>query len=253
MLFYLGTHMPGWLGQLTVPLFVSRRRLTARKSLPRATARWCLDSGGFTELSMFGRWETTLDEYVADVRRFKRDIGRLDWVSPQDWMCEPHMLDLTGKTVAAHQVLTVDNFLRLREKLGPLVIPVLQGWEFDDYLRCVELYAAAGVDLTAEQIVGVGSVCRRQNTAEAGQIFRALAALGLRLHGFGVKATGLQSYADALASADSMAWSYRARRDHPLPGCTHKSCANCMKFALKWRDQTILSKTAQQTLWKEYE
>jgi hypothetical protein len=33
-----------------------------------------------------------------------------------------------------------------------------------------------------------------------------------------------------------MAWSYAARRDPPRPGCTsHKNCANCLRYAAKWR------------------
>jgi hypothetical protein len=53
-------------------------------------------------------------------------------------------------------------------------IPVLQGWTLQDYLRCIELYQAAGVNLTEAPIVGVGSVCRRQSTAEIGQIMLML-------------------------------------------------------------------------------
>lgn len=49
-LFYLGTHQPQWLGRYDVPMFISRRRLSSRKSLPQARGRWALDSGGFTEL-----------------------------------------------------------------------------------------------------------------------------------------------------------------------------------------------------------
>jgi hypothetical protein len=33
------------------------------------------------------------------------------------------------------------------------------------------------------------------------------------MHGFGVKTQGLAMYADSLTSADSLAWSYWARRD----------------------------------------
>ena len=33
-----------------------------------------------------------------------------------------------------------------------------------------------------------------------------------------------------------MAWSYAARRQPPLPGCTgHKNCANCLTYATRWR------------------
>jgi len=64
----------------------------------------------------------------------------------------------------------------------------------------------------------VAAVCRRQATGEIEVIFDALASLGLRLHGFGVKTGGLARYADCLASADSLAWSFEARRTAPLAG-----------------------------------
>src|SRR5207247_6979053 len=67
----------------------------------------------------------------------------------------------------------------------------------------------AGVDLAREPPVGVGSVCRRQPTAEIEVVFHTLASLGLRLHGLGVKTGGLARYADCLGSADSLAWSFR--------------------------------------------
>jgi hypothetical protein len=239
MKFYLGTHMvsqPWW--DASVPLFVSRRRLADRKTLPTAHAPWVLDSGGFTELNLYHYWQTPSTQYAQEVRRFADEIGQLAWVAPQDWMCEPFILAKTRATVREHQTRTVASVVDLRIMLGEIVIPVLQGWTLDDYLRCIDLYTLAGFDLTKEPIVGIGSVCRRQNMTEAGHIFRRLHhELGDRLHGFGVKLTGLESYSDALASADSMAWSYRARRDWPLEGCTHKSCNNCLRYALRWRSQ----------------
>jgi hypothetical protein len=239
--FYLGTHETSWLGKLTdVPLFVSHRRLALRKGLPRATTDWALDSGGFTELSMFGEWRTTPEQYVAAVRRYRDEIGRLQWASPQDSMCESWVIAKTGLSVHEHQVLTVENYQRLRD-LDPELpwVPVIQGDDLDAYRRCVDLYDDAGVDLTAEPKVGVGSVCRRQGTASIALILETLAAMGLKLHGYGVKADGLRAAGQYLTSADSMAWSYRARRDaqegHGFPGCTHKTCANCLSYALRWR------------------
>jgi hypothetical protein len=68
--------------------------------------------------------------------------------------------------------------------------------------------------------------------------------MGIRLHGFGVKTGGLHLYGHHLASADSMAWSYTARRLPPLPGCTsHANCANCFTYATHWRAR-ILSRLA---------
>jgi hypothetical protein len=253
--FYLGTHhaTPRWWDS-GVPLFVSRRILTGRQTLPAATTGWALDSGGFTELTMYGRWRTDDTQYIQDVLRFQREIGMLEWVAPQDWMCEPFIVAKTGGTVSVHQKLTVENFLHLRDQLGTLVIPVLQGWTRDDYHNCWGLYEHMGVDLEDEPLVGLGSICRRQNMSEAETIVRSLQPL--RLHGFGVKTEGLNSFGDALASADSMAWSFEARRlkrrydrqdplfewpkqmlcgdMHPHPHKA-KSCSNCLPWALRWR------------------
>jgi hypothetical protein len=54
-----------------------------------------------------------------------------------------------------------------------------------------------------------------------------------------MKKQGLEASGMFLASADSMAWSFNARRVTPLDGCTHKTCANCEKFALLWRDTLV--------------
>lgn len=242
MEFFLGTHHPDWLGKTDVPLFVSRRALHKRKTFPRALGRWALDSGGFTELSLHGKWTVPTKRYVEEVRRFRDSVGQLAWASPCDWMCEPEMLRRTGKTVAEHQRLTVDNLLELRSLAPDLpFIPVLQGWTRGDYYDCVDLYEKAGIDLCSEPIVGIGTVCRRQNTLMAQTTIRMLSMDGIRLHGFGFKKQGLKACGDVLASADSMAWSSHGRREPPLPGhaSRHKNCANCLEFALLWRSDLL--------------
>jgi hypothetical protein len=187
--FYLGTHRPSWLWKVTdVPLFPVLGELRARRShFPAATTDWALDSGGFTELSKHGRWTVVPEDYAAFVRRCSEELGRLQWASPQDWMCEPWIVAKTGLSVAEHQRRTIENYLTLRTIAPDLpFIPVLQGWTLDDYHRHVDDYAAAGVDLTTEPTVGVGSVCRRQATAEIVWIIEQLRGRGLRVHGFGV-------------------------------------------------------------------
>ena len=189
---------------------------------------------------MYGGWRTTAAEYVAAVRRYRDEIGNLEWAAPMDWMCEPFMLAKTGLTVAEHQRRTVANYLELCSMAPDLpFVPVLQAWSRADYLRCLDLYQESGIDLTAEPLVGVGSICRRQATGEIEAIVHSLASLGLRLHGFGVKAGGLVRYADCLVSADSLAWSFEARRAAPLAGCTHANCANCPRYATAWRERTL--------------
>jgi len=236
--FFLGTHLQHWLREVDVPLFVSRRRLVRVQTPPRAVTDWALDSGGFTELSMHGTFTVSALAYAAEVRRFSDEVGRMVWAAPQDWMCEPWIVAKTGLSVVEHQRRTVDNFLTLRAELGPLVIPVLQGWSLEDYDRCADLYASAGIDLAAESTVGLGSVCRRQATDEIGQIVSAMAGRGIRCHGFGVKSDGIALYGHLLTSCDSLAWSYSGRRGGT---CTHRKsrCANCLHYALAWRTRVL--------------
>jgi hypothetical protein len=246
--FYLGTHEVAWLARTDVALFVSHRRLATRRRLPVARAGCALDSGGFSELSLYGRWHTTPTAYAAAIARYRDHIGSLEWAAPQDWMCEPAIIAKTGRTVLDHQHATVASVLELRARVdGVRVVPVLQGWRLGDYLRCADLYHDAGIDLAREPLVGLGSVCRRQATGEIAAITAALAGEGIALHGFGVKTAGLARYARRLASADSMAWSYNARRHPPLPGCRHANCANCLRWALRWR-ATVLRRLRTEQL-----
>lgn len=254
MIFYLGTDMPSWLWRhelADIPLFVSHRRMAPRRSpFPPALAPYAIDSGAFTEVNTHGRWVTTPAEYVEALRRYADELGPFDFAAPQDSMCEPFVLDrvasVTGRrpTVEDQQARTVGNLLDLRELAPDLpIVPVLQGWTVDDYLDCVNLYRDAGIDLRAEPLVGVGSVCRRQGTGEIDVVLSGLAAMGLRLHGFGVKTRGFGRLSSSLASADSMAWSYNGRRN-PDPSHGHATCAHCVDHALAWRRRVLASADA---------
>ena len=167
-------------------------------------------------------------------------------LSGSEHMTEQHILARTGASLRMHQHRTGKNYLRLCD-LDPNLpfIPVLQGQSVADYHRSADWYERHGVDLAALPLVGVGSICRRQHTAEVEQILRSLAARGYRLHAFGAKVLGLERYADAIASSDSMAWSRRGRY---VPRCTptHRTESNCLRFALSWHQNLIAKFPARQ-------
>jgi hypothetical protein len=243
--FRLATHKAHHLEQTAVPLLVANQNLAGRKTLPRALGPWALDSGGFMQLRKSGRWQFTAMTYLANIARYQAEIGNLEWAAPMDHMCELDIRNSTGKSTAEHQFLTMLSFIELTELWpkvgdGPCpVIPVLQGWSGAEYLWHEEMYRAAGIDLAAFPLVGLGSVCRRSNTMS---ILRVVIELShLRLHGFGVKRTGLPMYGSYLASADSAAWSLDARYEPPIEGHTHQHCNNCLEYALNWRAQTLAS------------
>lgn len=249
--FWLGTHKPIWLERTDVPLFIADQNLRDRRTLPKARGPWALDSGGFMQLRNTGRWQFTAREYVQRIARYQAEIGNLAWASPMDRMCEDVILAATGQNVATHQWKTLENYIELitiwEMEVGGRcpIIPVLQGWAGFEYLRHMDMYRAAGIDLDSFPVVGVGSVCRRQNTLSIGRIFLELHPL--RMHGFGVKRQGLRGYGHLLASADSMAWSLDATHNPPMEGHTHQHCGNCLDYALRWRSE-MLSNLGWETL-----
>jgi hypothetical protein len=255
--FYVGTHQPGWLATAPMPLFISDRRLRTYKTLPRAATTWALDSGAFTELSRHGNWDhgPTPRQYAARIRRYTDHIGHLAWAAPQDWMCEPAILTRTGLTITGHQQRTITSVLQLRDAdPGLPVIPVLQGWTPSGYLRCADAYHHAGINLAAEPLIGIGSICRRQATTQTELILATLHARGLtRLHGFGIKIQGLIRCGHLLTSADSMAWSFAARHQPPLPGCEtrHLNCANCPRYAARWYTHVRTTLTTTSTAYTQ--
>lgn len=91
MRFFLGTHVVSWLWDARfrgVPLFVSAPQLRGRASFARAVTDWACDSGGFSSIFMFGRYDVSAAEYVRELADWNERIGRLLWAAPQDWMCE---------------------------------------------------------------------------------------------------------------------------------------------------------------------
>lgn len=178
-----------------------------------------MDSAAFSTLSIHGKYPQSAGEYVQQIRRWQH-CGTLHAAVTQDFMCEPHMLTKTGCTIAEHQALTVARYDVIRSLTPPdiYIMPVLQGWMPSDYVTHLNSY---GARLSLGAWVGVGSICKRNSTpAVVYTILHTIksARPDLRLHGFGLKITTLQSSArDLLYSADSMAWSFRARKQGRNP------------------------------------
>jgi hypothetical protein len=210
--FFCGLHQPSDAKHFQAA-FISVNRLRGRKTF--VVGDWIMDSGAFTEISTHGHYRAPVAEYAAEIRRWARN-GRLLAAVSQDWMCEPWILERTGLTVEAHQQFTIERYdaLCAENTAGVYVMPVLQGYALTDYVRHL---AAYGDRLQLGAWVGVGSVCKRNGNPRAIEaVLSAIKAVrpDLRLHGFGLKTTALRSALvfDLLHSADSMAWSYHARK-----------------------------------------
>lgn len=211
----MGIHQPSDAGKVPAA-FISVLRLWNRKSAIKATD-WIMDSGAFSIILKHAGYppEMSPSAYAERIRRFAGS-GNLLAAVAQDYMCEPSMIARTGLSVTDHQRLTIERYdaLLTEDTAGIYVLPVLQGYAAADYVRHLRQY---GERLTFGAWVGVGSICKRNG--DASTIAEVLTAIkrerpDLRLHAFGLKTTALDSVLvrDSLETADSMAWSYAARR-----------------------------------------
>lgn len=231
MLFFPGIHEVCD-AHKTPRCMISVNRLATRKS-GFTVGEWILDSGAFTSVTKHGGYKpSSLPSYASQVIRWSGNGNLLAAVS-QDYMCEPFVLNRTGMTIADHQRLTIYRYKALR-KIVPTAIPlmpVLQGYAPIDYVSHIRQY---GNLLSQGLWVGVGSVCKRNSST--GAVEAVLTAIAkerpdLKLHGFGLKLTALQSeiVQNLLHSSDSMAWSFAARRQ----GRSSHDINECLRYTQK--------------------
>lgn len=213
MKFFVGIHQPSDAKHIDAA-FISVNRLRGRKS-GFAVGRWIMDSGAFSTILTHGGYPDPPETYAVEIKRWAGN-GELLAAVAQDYMCEAHMLKITGLTIADHQRLTIERYdaLTACDTGGVYIMPVLQGYSPADYVSHIRQY---GARLAPGAWVGVGSVCKRNGSPAA--IEEILLAIkrerpDLRLHGFGLKVTALRSglVRKLLHTADSMAWSFAARK-----------------------------------------
>jgi hypothetical protein len=226
MKFYVGLHKAYQAVHFDRALISINSVRNRRK--PIVNDDWILDSGAFSEIAIYGRYRYEPSVYAAEINRLASFNRGLRVAVSQDYMCEPTMLERTGLNIIGHQTLTIERYDALLPLVGVYLMPVLQGYDRKDYLSHIEQY---GARLRPGMLVGVGSICKRNSSvAEIETILLAInhRRPDLHLHGFGLKISALRSglVRDKLYSADSMAWSYAARRQ----GRNQNSWQEAMRF-----------------------
>lgn len=194
-----------------------------------------LDSGGFVAMKRYGGFRFSAEQYAGLAAEMKPR-----WWAQMDQCCEPEVagdrsevlrrIDRTAANLMECRALARDVGAE-----APLM--VLQGWKPEDYVS-----GPAFDDPAFEwpEVIGVGSVCRRDLHGPCGLI-AVLKRIDetlpphVRLHLFGVKgaaAVALRSH-PRVESVDSMAWSARARVVAREAG---KPCDNALRaeFMEKW-------------------
>ena len=225
---------------------LSAYALRGRKS-PPSVGRWMLDSGAFTQVTNFGDFIQSPEEYVRLAVRFQ-DAGDLACIATQDYMCEPSVIaELQSQGIRAsiriHQRKTVDRYIKILEEadkqgLKVPVMPVLQGWEPEDYRVHWWMYETALNSRFKTQYerdipgpfypsylqenawMGIGSTCKRNTNPEVVSMildeitrFPCVEPNFTKLHLFGFKKTGLKQsdIKDRIHSADSFAYDFADR------------------------------------------
>lgn len=166
-----------------------------------------LDCGGFTLLNNYGDYPFSVINYANLVARL-----RPNYYATMDYPCEPEIsreLELTSNQERIRA--TVKNAVALAEwedHLPGRMVPVIQGYDLDEYIYCLDQYDQAGL---IRPYMAVGSMCRRISDTQLAElipgIYYAARSRGCdNLHFFGLKMTeSITTYNDMIYSRDSAA------------------------------------------------
>lgn len=175
-----------------------------------------LDSAGFVAAAKYRGYPWSVEQYLNLVESYD-----WAWFASMDHCVEPEIAgDKAGVMFRVAETARMYGELRRAAAdrgLGS-PMPVLQGWTPSQYLWCADRMPL----LEWPELIGVGSMCRRDLHGEVG-VFAVIDALDkilpahTRFHLFGVKGKSLEHLGQhpRVASIDSMGWDFAARKDHP--------------------------------------
>ncbi len=175
-----------------------------------------LDSAGFVAAQHYRGFPWDTDDYL--------DLAAAApwlWWASQDWCVEPEIahdrdavFDRISGTVRLNTLCLIGAE---RRRIRHSFVPVIQGWEPLDYVRCIERMPF----VRDFPLIGVGSMCRRHVEGPNGilavleTLRGAFAGMETRFHLFGLKSIGMQHTAldGRVASCDSQAYGVAARQN----------------------------------------
>lgn len=176
-----------------------------------------LDSAGFVAAVKYHGYIWSMNQY-------------LDLAASHDWAWYAGMDFCVEKEIAGTQtdaLFRIAETCRMYHELRQAArdrgmkdpMPIIQGWTVSQYLWCIDNFPL----IDWPDLIGVGSMCRRHIRGENG-ILAVIEALdkvlppNTKLHCFGIKGPVMEIIGKhpRLASIDSLAWDFAARRDHPV-------------------------------------
>lgn len=213
-----------------------------------------LDSGGFVAMKRYGRYRWSVSQYVALAKTMQPA-----WWAQMDFCCEPEIA--SDRTTVSRRISMTAQHLQECQRVADgegvcRPLPVLQGWCPEDYCRG-PIYES---DYHWPDMVGIGSVCRRQVNGKDG-VMAVVEALDrvvpphVRFHLFGVKGTAVaklvEHFPNRIGSTDSMAWDLQARwlAYNAKASCSSAHRASVMEHWYTRHTAIIDDVTRQPTLW----
>ncbi|MEX5747460.1 hypothetical protein [Massilia sp. X63] len=175
-----------------------------------------LDSGGFVAAQKYNGFPWSVEQYLNLVESYD-----WAWYASMDHCVEPEIAgDKAGVMFRVAETARMYGELRraAADRGLPPPMPVLQGWTPSQYVYCAERLPL----FEWPDLIGVGSMCRRNLHGDVG-VFAVLDGLDgilpphTKIHLFGVKGRSMQHLGQhpRIASIDSLAWDFAARKDHP--------------------------------------
>lgn len=198
-------------------MYDKKNGLRINKSMiPATVKRLFVDSGGFSFASKWGEYPFTVEEFVSFVGLLSDEFPVTE-VAIMDYPCEPSVNRSILKNNATRIRATVSNALDCMDADCSLPwLPVVQGYELNEYLWCLELYRNNLISVDNFSYWAIGSLCARKKTGGLRRIITKLKEeINQAIHVFGMTITALRDpqIFFSVESSDSGAWSFMANNE----------------------------------------
>lgn len=170
-----------------------------------------MDSGGFQLIGQYGEYPFENEEYL----HYAEEINP-DFLAPLDYPCDGVDNPIKGVNISNDERIkrTVENdvFLLDNYEGEGRVVPVIQGYDVEEYKNCVNRLKERGA---ITEYMGVGSICRRKKSNEVYEILKTCKEMtNSKLHVFGLSLNlvKMPKIRHLINSFDTMSWMYSSTR-----------------------------------------
>ena len=203
MKIYYGVDRKKYAQLIEYPMISVRTLFKRATGITKPKQEWFMDSGAFTYLKENGKFPYTVGSYLGAVSKFNPS-----YFACMDWCCEPSVRIRTKHTVDAHIALTVESGMELIDFDKNRFVMVIQGWEWNDYISCLEQIKEQGL---FTPVMGVGTICGRTDAKQVFDILKSIRAEipdWVKLHCFGLSLNLLRfkEIYDRVDSVDTFSW-----------------------------------------------